>query len=517
MEYNGVLLPQPFVVTAQLECIREIGRYNGETHKFFPLSMDPTRNSIANIHKAFVTYKISQSDNDFDSILKMIRLSGDTGPEITYGTISEDSLAVFDIVHLYEEDGSATSLLYLGDKEFFVLKSSKSSIIFKDILQCNTMPIAEGDLGDEFNVIRDGQFFSPEEFDGYKFPYCTKRITKVETVRSSEILRIIDENSRFGGIELKSVSESPKDAIYLLVNDITDVLRRQDSLSLPTNQVFPEYEWLLGVSKASGIRTFVLNALIEVIEARKGSHYAFVESDWKKSKKWEEEQEKIRHDKELAEYNSTLKDFKKIIGSLRQRRILLFFKAETRVSDETDKYINVLINKLEEKSKSGFGQSGYAASEYSLAKERTRPLKGENLKTGIILASVVASLIFVAISWIKTDESKDLFDKGIEVIAYNAGIDKNYVKAINACDSLYKAFRPSYTRMVVSSKYKMIREDIEHARLADVDELVNAIKSMREASRGRFNKYSEAALFRLLEIAPEDTRAILLKSEWMKQ
>lgn len=110
-----------------------------------------------------------------------------------------------------------------------------------------------------------------------------------------------------------------------------------------------------------------------------------------------------------------------------------------------------------------------------------------------------------------------MFDKGIEVIAYNAGKDKNYVKAINACDSLYKAFRPSYTRMVVSSKYKMIREDIEHARLAEVDELVNAIKSMREASRGRFNKYSEAALFRLLEIAPEDTRAILLKSEWMKQ
>lgn len=114
MEYNGVLLPQPFVVTAQLECIREIGRYNGETHKFFPLSMDPTRNSIANIHKAFVTYKISQSDNDFDSILKMIRLSGDTGPEITYGTIGEDSLAIFDIVHLYEEDGSATVTSVFG-------------------------------------------------------------------------------------------------------------------------------------------------------------------------------------------------------------------------------------------------------------------------------------------------------------------------------------------------------------------------------------------------------------------
>lgn len=38
---------------------------------------------------------------------------------------------------------------------------------------------------------------------------------------------------------------------------------------------------------------------------------------------------------------------------------------------------------------------------------------------------------------------------------------------------------------------------------------------MREASGGRFNKYAETALFRLLEIAPDDIEALNLKQEWM--
>ena len=509
-------LPEPFVVTAQRECIRTIGLYNGETHKFFPPAMDPTRNSIEVIRTAFSEYNLFQDSSDFDNILRQIRLSGDTAPEIILGTITEESLALFDIVRLYEEDGSVSVFLYLGNREFFVLDSSKSSILFKDILVCNTMPISEGNE-EEFNVIRDGKPFSPKEFDGYEFPYGTKRLTKVEIVRTPSILRIIDECSRFGGTELKTVSENPKDIVTLLLNDITDVLGRCGSVALPANEEFPEYQWLLSVAKNSGVRTFVLNFLIETVEKRKKPHYAFVDSDWKKSAKWIADEEKRRHKKEVAEYNKTLEDFKKAISALRQRRVLLFFKAETKVSAETDKYIQGLIDRLEEKAGAGYGQPGFAASEYSLAKENTRPKKGENLKTGCVLLTIVAAALFFIVSWSRTENSKELFSKEIEKVAFNARADKDYLKAINQCDSLYKAFRPSYTRFAVSSAYNDARQEIEQARESEMKDLIDAIVSMREATGGRFNSYAEKALFRLLKIAPDDRRALELKQAWMEQ
>lgn len=509
-------LPEPFVVTAQRECIRAVGLYNGETHKFFPPAMDPTRNSIEVIRKAFSEYNLFQDDSDFDNILRQIRLSGDDSPQISFGSITEENLSLFDIVRLYEEDGSVSSFIYLGNREFFVLDTSKSSILFKDILVCNTMPISEGNE-EEFNVIRDGKRFSPEEFEGYDFPYGTKRLTKVEVVRTPSILRIIDECSRFGGTELKTVTENPKDVILLLINDIKDVLTRCDNATLPANGEFPEYQWLLGVAKDSGVRTFVLNLLIETIERRKEPHYAFVDSDWKKSKKWIEEQEKKRLKKERDDYNKTLADFTKVISSLRQRRVLLFFKAETKVSAETDKYIRGLIDKLEVKAKSGFGQAGFAASEYSRAKEKTRPRKGENLKTAGVLLAIVAASLFFAISWVRTSGSMELFGKEIEKVTLKVQSDKDYLKAVNSCDSLYKAFRPSYTRFVVSSSYNTARQDIENAREGEMRDLVEAIASMRNASGGRFNSYAEKALFRLLEIAPDDNTALALKQEWMKQ
>lgn len=509
-----MVLPEPFVVTAQRECIRTVGIYNGESHKFLSPVMDPTRNSIEIIRQAFTEYNLFQSDSDFDDILKQIRLSGDNSPEVVCGSAGEDVLTLFDIVKLYEEDGSVTTLLYLGNKEFFMLESSKSSILFKDILVCNTMPVREDD-SEEFQVIRDGKPFSPQEFGDYKFPYCTKTITRCEILRTSSIQRVIDECDRFGGCELQPPTENPKDAVLLLIQDIKDVLEKTGNANLPKNQEFPEYQWLLGVAKSSGIRSFVLNAVIEIVEQRKEPHYAFVESDWKKSEEWLREEERKRYEKELSDYNRVLADFKKAIGALKQRRVLLFFKAETKVTAETEQYIKGLISKLEDKAMSGFGQSGYAASEYSLAKERTKPLKGENLKTGATLFSVVVLSLFVAISWVRTNGSKELFDKEIDAVSYQVKQDKDYVRAMNACDSLYHAFRPSYTRFAVSSSYRAVRSEIEQTRESEKAELIEAIASMREASGGRFNKYAETALFRLLEIAPDDIEALNLKQEWM--
>lgn len=517
MEYQGITLPEPFVKRAKRECIRSIGQYNGETHMFFPPAMDPTRNAVETIRESYNQYKLFPDGDEFDAILRQIRLSADTAPVVISGSISDSELEIFDIVRIIEEDQSTSTLLYVGCKKFVVLESSKASIIFNDVLICNTMPITEGER-EEFSVIRGGKPFSPEEFGNFQFPFYTKMIIRLETLRSPEIYKVIDEDDRFGHCELQPMTQPAEDVLNLLVNDITDSRARWMTPVLPVSCSYPEYDWLLEVAKKSGIRTFVLNTLIERIESGVETRYAFVEDDWKKSQKWIDEQERVKKDKLTQECADVEKDLNDILKkSLRQRRVLLFFKAETKVPEEVDGHIDKLISRLDELAGQGFGhEKGWAASQYALAKQRTKPKPGENARTGALLGGIVALVAFVGFTWLSAKNSMDRFDTTTSIVLEMIQNEQFKEAKVLVADAR-AAFRPGYISFIVNNKTKRLNSTIEVAITDYVTRTVGQVDIMKTANRGKIDDYCWELIKKAMEYRPDDSRLIELRNEYIAQ
>lgn len=517
MEYQGITLPEPFVKKAKRECIRSIGQYNGETHKFFPPAMDPTRNAVETIRESYNQYKLFPDGDEFDAVLRQIRLSADTAPEVISGSISDSELEIFDIVRIIEEDQSTSTLLYVGSKKFVVLESSKASIVFNDVLICNTMPITEGER-EEFSVIRNGKPFSPEEFGNFLFPFYTKRIVRLETLRSPEIYKVIDEDERFGRCVLQPMTQPAEDVLNMLINDITDSRSRWSAPVLPVSGMYPEYDWLLEVAKRSGVRTFVLNTLIERIESGVETRYAFVEEDWKKSQKWLDEQERIKKEKLTQECADAERDLNDILRkSLRQRRVLLFFKAETKVPEEVDGHIHQLIAKLDELAGQGFGhEKGWAASQYALAKQKTKPKPGENARTGAVLGGIVALAAFVGFTWLSAKNSMDRFDTTTSVVPEMIQ-NEQFKEAKDLVTDAKAAFRPRYISFIVSTKTKRLNSMIEVAITDYVTQTVEQVDIMKTANRGKIDDYCWELIKKAMEYRPEDSRLVELRNEYIAQ
>lgn len=517
MEYQGITLPEPFVKKAKRECIRSIGQYNGETHKFFPPAMDPTRNAVETIRESYNQYKLFPDGDEFDAVLRQIRLSADTAPEVISGSISDSELEIFDIVRIIEEDQSTSTLLYVGSKKFVVLESSKASIVFNDVLICNTMPITEGER-EEFSVIRNGKPFSPEEFGNFLFPFYTKRIVRHETLRSPEIYKVIDEDERFGRCVLQPMTQPAEDVLNMLINDITDSRSRWSAPVLPVSGMYPEYDWLLEVAKRSGVRTFVLNTLIERIESGVETRYAFVEEDWKKSQKWLDEQERIKKEKLTQECADAERDLNDILRkSLRQRRVLLFFKAETKVPEEVDGHIHQLIAKLDELAGQGFGhEKGWAASQYALAKQKTKPKPGENARTGAVLGGIVALAAFVGFTWLSAKNSMDRFDTTTSVVPEMIQ-NEQFKEAKDLVTDAKAAFRPRYISFIVSTKTKRLNSMIEVAITDYVTQTVEQVDIMKTANRGKIDDYCWELIKKAMEYRPEDSRLVELRNEYIAQ
>lgn len=518
MEYKGINLPEPFVKKARRGCIRTIGQYNGETHKFIPPVLDPTRNAVDAIWESYKEYNLFPDEDEFDGVLKQIRLSADTAPEVVSGSISDSSSEIFDIVRIIEEDHSESTLLYVGAKKFVVLESSKSSIIFNDVLICNTMPITEEER-EEFTVKRGGKSFSPSEFGtNYKFPFQTKRIVRLETLRSPEIYKIIDECDRFGNCELLPMTQPAEEVFATLIKDISEARSKNDDTYLPVSGTYPDYEILLEKAKKSGVRTFVLNTLIELIEKGVEKHYAFVEDDWKKSQKWFDEQARKRKAKLENDYKIAESDLMGTLKkSLKQRRILLFFKAETKVPAKVDEFIHQSIAKLDDLADQGIGhEKGWAASQYELAKQKTKPKPGENVRTGLTLGIIVALSIYVGITWFGVKGSLDTFEAETKVVPEMVQ-NQQFNEAKELVATSAAAFKPSYLRFIISRKTHQREAYIESSIDAFVDERVDQITSFINANWGRIDSFTWDLIVEAMEYRPDDPRLNEFREQYINQ
>ena len=202
------------------------------------------------------------------------------------------------------------------------------------------------------------------------------------------------------------------------------------------------------------------------------------------------------------------------LKKIRTRRVGLFFKAPGRV--ENIEFVTGIIDEMEALAEEGVGVKGQAQARLDEAIDNSRPAPRENLFTALKLAATLIVIVVVAVLWVRTAD-------GIEKYNIDAAVgtqllsEGKYDEAREAYGAAYNAYSPRITVLFVASKHKRFIRSLESRIDTDVAEGIEQIKAFRAANRGRFDKTSEALLFRLLQLRPENEELMSLKEEWLQQ
>ena len=521
MQYKGVEIPEKFVEIAISKGLKSVGIYNGKEHKFFTPLLNPNRTELEEIRSSFDEYGLFPEKDEFDSVYRQIRNNLLDAPVVhDVNSLNGAELEAYDRVVLAEEDGSETDTVYVGDSTFFVLSTTKSSLQNADMIRCISMPMSVRDK-EKFTIIRDGKVFVP--FD-VKYPptFCTTPLTSIKILKSPFLYTIVDGDERFGGRKISDVHGDVLENWMLFFDEIKSLVLGNEPDSLPEKDIFPDYDKMLALAKETGVGSYILNLLIETLESRKVHTYSFNVDEWETDPRQKKLDYQENQKKAVSLFKEKSKELDIQLRNLKQRRVLLFFKASAKVPPTVHKAIENIIRELDgladEAVKNGYvgvGTKGTAQAKYDQAKAATKPGRYENLKTAGVLMSVIAVAIFVALSWYYSATNREVYKASEASVMSRLGSSTDFDSIRAELDSVYFAFRPAYTRFVIRGSYSDARQVIADAREAHVDKMVSSIETMLKANRGQFNKYSEEALFKLLEAAPDDSRALALKEKWM--
>lgn len=521
MQYKGVEIPEKFIEIAISKGLKSVGIYNGKEHKFFTPLLNPNRTEFEEIRSSFEEYRLFPERDEFDSVYRQIRNNLSDAPVVMdVNSLNGTDLEAYDRVVLIEEDGSETDAIYVGDNSFFVLSTTKSSLQSADIIRCISMPMSVHDR-EKFTIIRNGKVFVP--FD-VKYPptFCTSPLTSIKILKSPFLYTIIDGDERFGRRKISDAKGDVLDNWIIFYDEIKDIVLENNPDSLPEKEIFPDYDRMLYSAKEIGVGSYVLNLLLENLESRYVHSYCYNADEWEIDPRQKKLDYQENQKKAVALFKEKSKELDMQLRNLKQRRVLLFFKASAKVPPTVHKAIENIIRELDrladEAAKNGYvgvGTKGTAQAKYDQAKAATKPERFENLKTAGVLGAVIAVVIFVAFSWYYSVKNREVYKASEAVVMSRLDNSTDFDSIRTELDSVYFAFRPAYTRFVIRGSYSHSLQVISDAREAHVDKMVSSIETMLKANRGQFNKYSEEALFKLLEAAPDDSRALALKEKWM--
>lgn len=357
-----------------------------------------------------------------------------------------------------------------------------------------------------------------------KYPptFCTSPISSIKILKSPFLYTIIDGDERFGGRKIDDAKGNLLEEWLFFYEQVKESVLKHEPDSLPDKDLFPEYEELLSLAKGIGVGSYILDLLIENIESRTVHSYCYNADEWEIDERQKKLDYKENQKKASTLYAEKSKELENLLKNLKQRRILLFFKASAKVTPSVHQAIDNIIKEMDEIAEdavkngySGVGTKGTAKAKYDQAQAATKPERFENLKTGGILLAVVIAAVFVGLSWYYSVKSKEVYMASEANVMSRLDNSTDFDSMRTELDSIYFAFKPAYTRLVVRGSYVENQRRISDAKEAHIDKMVSNINTMLKASRGRFNKYSEEALFKLLEVAPDDPRSLELKEKWM--
>ena len=530
MEYNGIKLPENLVSTIYRLTIEKVGIYNGAVHSFQIPTLDTTEQREAQIREVYVRYP-NLDPFAFNSILNYVIDNVDSMPRqtspLSLVTEGEEAVGLLEHLSLIEDNGARTDVIYVGKNRFYVLSTSKSTVLPGDILETRKLPV---NLGEQtsMNLYRNDSGtvrFIPTGCEDYDPAVKFSSLSIIYKYTSPEIYNIIDREKNFGGELKTTLKESTLQARFMRLREniihklqtVEATLAKLDTTELPSNEKYPEYDELLKLAMESGIPTYVLNVLIESIERRPVNKYSFVEEDWDmnltpdQEKKLEEEKKR----KKQEEVNRLEADLAKVLKEVTTRRVWLFFKASGKITNP--EYLAQINQKLDALADEGFGhQKGWAKQEIDRAVASSKPAPLYNLKVGAILLAVLLVSSYSAYTWMLTKKSLESFDAALYEVDALAQ-DNKFFEAHASLDSARASFLPSYMSFLVSSKYDDAQMDIEFKIDEYVNNTIDQIEAMRKANYGRIDSYCWGLIQEAMKYREDDERLNKLRDTYIRQ
>lgn len=531
MEYNGIKLPENLVSTIYRLTIEKVGIYNGAVHSFQIPTLDTTEQREAQIREVYVRYP-NLDPFAFNSILNYVIDNVDSMPRqtspLSLVTEGEEAVGLLEHLSLIEDNGARTDVIYVGKNRFYVLSTSKSTVLPGDILETRKLPV---NLGEQtsMNLYRNDNGtvrFIPTGCEDYDPAVKFSSLSIIYKYTSPEIYNIIDREKNFGGELKTTLKESTLQARFMRLREniihklqtVEATLAKLDTTELPSNEKYPEYDELLKLAMESGIPTYVLNVLIESIERRPVNEYCFVEDDWDLN--LTPEQIKEREERRKKEKQALVKrlegDLAKVLKEVTTRRVWLFFKASGKITNP--EYLSQINHQLDALADEGFGHpKGWAKQEIDRAVASSKPAPLYNLKVGAILISVLLLVTFISYTWVLTKNSIESFDAALADVAALTQ-DNKFFEAQASLDSARVAFQPPYMTFIVSDKYDDAHVNIEIMIDEYVDNTIEQVEAMRKANYGRIDSYCfDSLIVKAMKYREDDERLNQLRETYIRQ
>ncbi len=522
LKYKEYVIPDSLCYTIRRLSLSQVGIYNGEKHCFHRPILDPQDNELRQIKAEFEKNEELRENVDFlDMVYYVLDQTSVEARDVAVASIhvgkEAGALKAFQHIVIHENSGAVTELLYLYENRFYVLYTTRGTILQGDVLVANTLPLRVDDSErPTFAILRDGERFIPEVHAGKEASFMMHPITGMSKKITPEIYNVIDEDERYGECKLSDNRRKlTPEQIHTLIDNSALWVKVLDG-ALPENAPFPEYDMMLAGFKQNGASCYVLNLLLESLERRDKMEYGYEQDDWHVTVSDEErkrmEAEEFRKNKEAFEQKSAELDAE--LAKIRTRRVMLFFKAEGRIGDM--EYMNQLEADLDALAAKGFGTKGRAKQRRLDAIANSKPHKGENALTAVKLIGSVALLLLSAWLWMASRQGKMLFDVRMEQ-AEMLLAEGDYNGARAGYLSAYEQYSPKVTSFLVYGKHNSSMKRLEDMIDEDVEQGLSQIEIMRSASNGRFEEKATDILFSLLELRPEDERLLKLHEQYLEQ
>lgn len=500
----------------------ETGIYDGKHHRFLSKGFQPTASTKKFVASELPVYGFDPEDADRAILDVLDSVNSDTN-ELHTPSISlegANQLPPLSLLKFSEENNSETELLYIGDSRFYVLATTRSTLLPGNVILARTKPLNVGSSWefDLFESLQSKVALVPEGYKKYKAWFKTTNVLGITLYLSPSFYDVIDNHEAFGGKLDTTTQYSPSFVLSELLYNIHEVVDSLKDTVLPDNTKFPQYDQLISSSKQRGVKTFLLNHLIEVIERREKFSYVFNESDWYvyKTKEQLEEEKRLADQANKKKYKTLCNELDEELKTIKRRNVFFFFQAPGVLSPESQNHIRSIRVQLEDLAKIGYGTEGMADSKLADAQRQSLPERGHNLKVGGIILGIVAVSVFALVSFFTAKNSMAVYDGKMVEVA-NLLDDDQFNEAKELVIGAKDDFNPGYLRFIVSGPTKKTLKDIENRIDLFVEERIGQVETMIRASRGKITEEVWEFIKEAMELRPDNETLNQFREQYIKQ
>lgn len=521
LRYKKINIPDSLARAIRARCLASVGQYDQGSHKFVRPRFDPSRGDFEWIQdkiedyqidsdevKGIVNVVLNQTTTDAkETSIRALPLNGDNA--IKPGQH-------FRIV----EGGDNTDLVYFGSNEFYVIDTTRPTLLPGDIIVARDTLVA-GSVW-HFNILRDEKPFIDDVFvrQGTAACFITKPIDDIIEYQEPEIFQIIDESETIG--PRYNYFQFGKGFYLNLADDIQEVINKLEPDYFDNHDRFPYYNEFLQQAKSTGISTYLLNLLCQRIEKNEPHQYVFVKADWEEqmTEKEKRERKDREHRAKIREQENLEHEFQDALNTIKVKKILLgLFEKDGQAMDPDE--VESLITKLEASLKdpdlTGHCKIQTPRSDYQVALDRCKANKIRNIINGAIVGTVVAVIVFIVVTWVQTKANKAVFDENLAQI--ESFIQQTeFEKADSLLTLSRENFRPSYMKpVVISGTVKSTRRQLDNEIDKYVTATIGNVTKMKKANRGRIDNYSWELVKRALDLRPQNDTLQQFRAQYIKQ